>query len=285
MRRTQERTSHHARRPVRSGRVSEQQRTAAARRAATPHPAGAAAQAREASALPWLVLIPGTLCDRRLFAAQARALRGRARVRCVDLHGLDADVGAWAERLLQRLPPRFSLAGFSLGGLLALELLRRAPERIERLALVASNAEPGNRRAQRRSRQQRAAWRDGGAGAVVGRLMPVYLPVPRQRARHAPLIHGMAGATPGAAARAQFAWAALRPSGHAAMAAHTAPLLVVSGADDALCPRAQQQRLLATRPDARWLELRRCGHFIPLERPRQLSRLLAQWLAAPPRGV
>jgi pimeloyl-ACP methyl ester carboxylesterase len=183
------------------------------------------------------------------------------------------------------LPPHFSLGGFSLGGLLALELLRQAPERIERLALVASNAEPASRRAQRRSRQQRTAWRDGGAEAVVDRLMPVYLPVRRQRARHAQLIHRMAGATPDTAARAQFAWAALRPSGHAAMAAHATPLLVVSGADDALCPRTQQQRLLATRPDARWLELRRCGHFIPLERPRQLSRLLAQWLAAPPRGV
>lgn len=270
---------------MRPGRLAAQQRATVARRAAAPHPAREPARAEEACALPWLVLIPGTLCDRRLFAAQARALRGRARVWCVDLHGLEMEVGAWAERLLQRLPPRFSLAGFSLGGLLALELLRRAPERVERLALVASNAEPGSRRARLRSRQQRATWRNGGARAVVDRLMPLYLPVPRQRARHAPLIHRMAGATPGAAARAQFDWAALRPSGHAAVAAHAAPLLVVSGADDRLCPRAQQQRLLATRPDARWLELRRCGHFIPLERPRPLSRLLAHWLAAPPRGV
>jgi len=256
-----------------------------ARHAAGRHPTCEPGHAEKASALPWLVLIPGTLCDRRLFAAQARALRGQARIRCVDLHGLRDDVSAWAERLLRQLPPHFSLGGFSLGGLLALELLRQAPERIERLALVASNAEPASRRAQRRSRQQRTAWRDGGAEAVVDRLMPVYLPVRRQRARHAQLIHRMAGATPDTAARAQFAWAALRPSGHAAMAAHATPLLVVSGADDALCPRTQQQRLLATRPDARWLELRRCGHFIPLERPRQLSRLLAQWLAAPPRGV
>jgi len=284
VRRAQERPSRRSRRPVRAKGCAEPQRASTHRAAGSPATL-LPLEDEKVPHLPWLVMIPGTLCDRRLFAAQARALRDRARVWCVDLHGLERDVGAWAEQLLQRLPPRFALAGFSLGGLLALELLRRAPARVERLALVASNAEPGSRRAQRRSREQRAAWQHGGAEGVVDRLLPAYLPVPRQRARHAPLIRRMARATPGAAARAQFDWAALRPSGHAALAAHAAPLLVVSGAADAFCPRAQQQRLRATRPDARWVELRRCGHFIPLERPRPLSRLLTHWLAAPPRGV
>ena len=236
------------------------------------------------------MLIPGTLCDAALFQRQRLALRAHAQVWCADLHSLGdpvdrhRDVGAWAEALLRALPPRFCLAGFSLGGLLALELLRRAPERVERLALIASNAEAAGRRARRRGQAQHVWWQQGAGRAVVRRLAPLYLPVLRRRAQHAPLIQRMACRTPDAAALAQFDWAAARPSGHAALAAHSAPLLVVSGADDRLCPRAQQQRLLATRPDARWVELRRCGHFIPLERPRQLSRLLAQWLAAPARG-
>lgn len=235
---------------------------------------------------PCLVLIPGTLCDARLFAAQARALRAQARVWCADLQPLgDGGVDAWAAALLRVLPPRFCLAGFSLGGLLALELLRRAPERIERLALIASNAEAAGPRARRRGQAQRRAWRQGGATAVLRGALPLYLPVARRRALHAAVIGAMAARTPTAAALAQFDWAACRPAGHAVLAAHTAPLLVVSAADDALCPRAQQQRLTAARADARWVELRRCGHFIPLERPRQLSRLLAQWLAAPARGV
>jgi pimeloyl-ACP methyl ester carboxylesterase len=239
---------------------------------------------------PWLVLIPGTLCDAALFQAQTRALRMHARVWCADLHGLGGlgersdDVRVWAEALLRVLPPRFSLAGFSLGGLLALELLRRAPERVERLALIASNAEAAGRKARHRGQAQRVGWQQGGAAALVRRLVPLYLPVSRRRAQHAPLIERMAGRTPTSAALAQFDWAARRPGGHTVLGAHPAPLLVVSAADDRLCPRAQQQRLHASRPDARWVELRRCGHFIPLERPRQLSRLLAQWLAAPPRG-
>ena len=248
---------------------------------------------------PWLVLIPGTLCDAALFQAQTRALRMHARVWCADLHGLGGSgrsggsggwgegngaVGAWADALLRALPPRFSLGGFSLGGLLALELVRRAPERVERLALIASNAEAAGRKARHRGQAQRVGWQQGGAVALLRRLAPLYLPVPRRRAQHAPLIERMAGRTPTSAALAQFDWAARRPGGHTVLAAHPAPLLVVSGADDRLCPRAQQQRLHASRPDARWVELRRCGHFIPLERPWQLSRLLAQWLAAPARG-
>ena len=242
---------------------------------------GAAAGGAPEGSRPHLVLIPGTLCDRRVFDAQARALRGVARVWRAELQGLD-DVGRWAERLLRRLPPRFSLAGFSLGGLLALELLRRAPERVERLALIASNAEAGSRRARHRSRAQRVRLQRGGTSAVVRALLPGYLSVARRRARHGPLIRRMAGDTPAAAARAQFDWAAQRPAGHATLAAHTAPLLVVSGADDRHCPRAQQQRLRAARPDAQWLELRRCGHFIPLEQPAALGRALAHWLALPP---
>ena len=269
----------HTRRARKPGRHRRQLRPLSAGAAPLPVGTGAARQR------PCLVLIPGTLCDRRLFEAQARALRTQARVIRVDLRRLDEGVDAWAAALLHRLPLRFSLAGFSLGGLLALELLRRAPERVDRLALIASNAEPASRRAQVRRRAQRVLLERGGTAAVVRALLPSYLEVPRPRARHGGLIERMAQATPAESARAQFDWAASRPDGHAGLAAHTAPLLVVSGADDALCPRAQQQRLLATRPDARWLELRRCGHFIPLERPRQLSRLLAQWLAAPPRGV
>ena len=91
------------------------------------------------SGLPCLVMIPGTLCDSRIFARQKRALRGIADVRLVDYDDLSPKRD-WAGSLLARLPPRFSVLGFSLGGLWALELLRQAPQRVERIAMVASNA-------------------------------------------------------------------------------------------------------------------------------------------------
>ena len=79
------------------------------------------------SALPCLVMIPGTLCDGRIFAHQRRALRGIADVRMVGYDELGR-VHDWAEALLARLPQRFSIVGFSLGGLWALELLRKATD-------------------------------------------------------------------------------------------------------------------------------------------------------------
>ena len=99
---------------------------------------------------PVLVLFPGTLCDSRLFTRQARSLRPYARVISASYADL-REMDCWLTRLLRQLPPRFSVAGFSLGGLIALEVLRRVPERIERLALIASNAQAGSVAGARRS--------------------------------------------------------------------------------------------------------------------------------------
>lgn len=227
---------------------------------------------------PCLVFIPGTLCDRRLFRRQARALRGQARVVTLEYRRLRAD-RSWLDAALRALPQHFSLAGFSLGGLWALELLRRAPERVQRLAMIASNAEAGSRRGARRNRALWRLWRGEGAASVARQVKPAYFHHPAQRRRHATLVRAMALATPAPAARAQFDWAARRPSGLPVLAASKQPLLIVSGANDGLCPRRLQQRMHAARSDgARWVELPRCGHFVPLEQPSRLTRLLADWL-------
>lgn len=234
---------------------------------------------------PCLVLIPGTLCDQRLFARQVRRLRSRANVMTLDYRQLRAD-RPWLEQALARLPERFALAGFSLGGLWALELLRRAPERVQRLAMIASNAEAGSRRAQQRNRALWRLWRSDGAATVARHVKPAYFHHPATRRRHARLVREMALATPPRAARAQFQWAAQRPSGLPVLASTQQPLLIVSGAHDGLCPRRLQQRMVAARgPAAHWVELPRCGHFVPLEQPARLTQLLAQWITEPaPQG-
>lgn len=223
-------------------------------------------------------MLPGTLCDERLFARTARALRSVARVRALgyrELRGPD-----WCDSLLARLPERFMLAGFSLGGLWALELLRRAPGRVQGLALVASNGEPASRSGWRRSARLWRDWRSAGAAAVARGLKPQYFHHEHQRRRHARLVREMAEATPARAARAQFDWAARRPAGLPTLARSGVPLLVVSGAADRLCPPRLQRRIVAVRPDARWVELPRCGHFVPLEAPAALGRALGHWLQA-----
>ncbi len=202
-----------------------------------------------------------------------------ADLRALDYAGLDR-AGAWLDRLLGELPEHFSIAGFSLGGLWALELLRRAPQRVQRLALIASNARPASGHARRRSASQWRVWQSQGPAAVARGAKPAYFHHPSQRQRHGPLVRAMADGTPRQVARAEFAWAAARPDSLPALHDFGGPLLLVSGEHDRLCPAAWQREMLQAQPAARWLELPRVGHFVPLEAPGRLSLALRQWLQA-----
>ena len=228
---------------------------------------------------PTLLLLPGTLCDARIFRHQCRVLRDVADLRALDYARLDRS-GAWLDRLLGELPEQFSVAGFSLGGLWALELLRRAPQRVQRLALIASNARPASGHARRRSASQWRVWQRQGPAAVARGAKPAYFHHPSQRQRHGPLVRAMADGTPRQVARAEFAWAASRPDSLPALHDFGGPLLLVSGEHDRLCPAAWQREMLQAQPAARWLELPRVGHFVPLEAPGRLSLALRQWLQA-----
>ncbi len=229
------------------------------------------------SALPVLVMIPGTLCDARIFAHQQRALRGVARIRIVAYDRLQR-VEDWADRVLADLPPRFSLAGFSLGGLWALELMRKAPRRVERLAMVASNAHGASAAGRRKSAWLWKMWRAIGPAGVARHVKPGYFHHANKRQQYARLVHDMAMRTPAKAAAAEFRWAAMRPDGHALLARFDGPVLLVSGASDKLCTPAMQRAMLRAQPAARWLQLNRVGHFVPLEAAPQLSDALRHWL-------
>ncbi len=226
---------------------------------------------------PTLVMIPGTLCDERVFRRQKRALRGLAEVVVLDYRKLDR-LDAWAPQVLRSLPPRFSVAGFSLGGLWALELLRLAPERIERLAMIASNAQAANAPGKRKSEHLRHLWCERGPSAVARQVKPAYFHHERCRRQHASLVHDMAIKTSRKAAFAEFAWAATRPDGRAALSSFGGGLLLVSGAKDRLCPPLWQRAMLAAQPRATWLELPRVGHFIPLEAGGRLNQALIGWM-------
>jgi pimeloyl-ACP methyl ester carboxylesterase len=225
-----------------------------------------------------LVLIPGTLCDARIFKRQVVALRRRWQVIVLDysrLRGLDD----WPQQVLRSLPERFFLAGFSLGGLWALELLRRAPLRLKGLAMIASNAEAGSRLGQRRGADLWRLWRRAGPDSVVGKVKPDYFHYRPIRTRNSRLMRDMARSTDARAARSEFDWAAHRPNGLGLLAKFDEPLLIVSGAQDRLCPRNLQQRMAEAQPKAKWVELLRCGHFVPLEKPVALTNALSHWLS------
>jgi pimeloyl-ACP methyl ester carboxylesterase len=223
-------------------------------------------------------MIPGTLCDARVFKRQKMALRGVAHIKVIEYNRLLVDMDQWACALLRTLPPKFSVAGFSLGGLCALELLRRAPQRIERVAMIASNAKGASAAGLRNNSRQKRTWRRQGPEQIVNQVMVRYFHHKQQSRRHAQLVRDMALGTGCKAAFAQFAFAARRPDGHTVLSSFDGPLLVVSGAKDRLCPPQWQQAMVAAQASTQWIELPRVGHFIPLEAPSRLNDALLQWL-------
>lgn len=233
-------------------------------------------------------MLPGTLCDARVFSRQKHALRHVAKVLVVDYRHLarqshDKSGGGWLSRLLTTLPAKFSVAGFSLGGIYALEMMRQAPERIERLAMVASNARAASPKGLRNSVQARRLWQrrtGGGPDAVLTRNLPNYFHHKVARQKHTALLRSMASNTSSAVAIEQFLWAGTRPDGLQVLSDFSGPVLIVSGEKDVLCPPAWQAAMLDAQPRARWVSLPRVGHFVPLEAPAQLTHALARWLQA-----
>jgi pimeloyl-ACP methyl ester carboxylesterase len=230
-----------------------------------------------------LILVPGTLCDQRLFAALARRLRPAVSVQ----------VARWRDLLGVREPSwwrqaaPFSLLGFSLGGIWALQRLQagladRTPPPVERLALVGSNADgAGRQHRRRRQEQQRLLQRRGTAGLAKAAKGHYFAGRPtRWQAR---LVLDMARRTPASTARKQMRLAAQRSDTLEALAAFPGPVAVLSGLHDRLCTPGQQQRMQAARCDALAQAWVRCGHMIPLEAPGRLALAIQRWLAQTPR--
>ena len=110
-----------------------------------------------AESLP-LVLVPGLTCTARLYAPQIVALWRYGPVTVAD-HRRDADIKAIAARILKDAPPRFALAGLSFGGYIAFEMMRQAPTRIAKLALLDTSARPDTPEQTRGAQRRRSPWR------------------------------------------------------------------------------------------------------------------------------
>lgn len=227
--------------------------------------------------VPTLV-IPGLLCDARLFAAQMPALRRHGEVLFAE-HRRQASIAQIASDALDAAPERFNLIGLSMGGYVAFEILRRAPERVVRLALLVTTAAPDGPE-QKRGREALIERAEAGRfDEVVETLSRRFvteesLARPEIRAT----IAAMAEATgPDAFVRQQRAIMA-RPDSRPDLARIPCPTLVMAGEMDALMLRSAGEEMAERIPNAGLAQLRGCGHLPPLERPEETARLLDGWL-------
>jgi pimeloyl-ACP methyl ester carboxylesterase len=232
------------------------------------------------SALPPLVLLPGLLCDGALWRAQVDGLAGRAECRVADFTSQDT-MAAMAESVLAMMPGHFALAGLSMGGYVAFEVLRRAPERVARLALLGTSARPDTPEQLSRRRGLIALARKGNFKGVTGQLLPLLLhPGRLDDEALATEILAMAGRVGREAFLRQQAAIMSRPDSRPDLVRIACPTMVLCGRQDALTLPAWHTEIAAGIANARLVMLEDCGHLAPMERPTEVSAALADWLAA-----
>lgn len=226
-----------------------------------------------------IVLVPGLLCSPRLYAEQIPALWRFGSVAIVD-HARDDRMSAIARRLLAHAPPRFALIGLSMGGYVAFEVLRQAPDRIVKLALLDTTARPDlPEQSEQRGRQIELAER-GRFGEISNLLFPRFVAAARHtdEALRA-TVRTMAEETGAAAFVRQQTAIIHRPDSRPGLGAIRCPTLVLVGQDDALTPPDRAAEIAAAIPNARQIVVPDCGHLSTLERPEAVTRALTEFLA------
>ncbi len=227
-----------------------------------------------------LVLLPEMMCDARMWRAQAEALSAERAVTIAPTH-LGASVGEVAAQVLDAAPRKFAMAGLGLGGVVAQEVLRRAPERISRLALIATDALA-------ETPQGAAAREDGIIKARSGRLADAVAELPVcaalapgvTRPEVQRLVHQMAARLGAEVFVRQSRLMQRRPDQQRALSQLKVPVLVLGGAADTAYPVKRQAFLAELVASARVEVIEAAGHMAPLEAPDAVTGAMRAWLAA-----
>ena len=227
---------------------------------------------------PFLLLLPGLLCDDVVWRDQVNALSTKVDSTIADFSSFSS-LTDMAEAALELAPKRFNLAGHSMGGRVALEILRLAPERVDKLALLDTGVHPRRKgEAKKRRELVDLAYADG-----MGALADVWLPPMVHPDRHDDaLLMGMLRdmvlrATPDQFAR-QVTALLNRPDASAQVADIRCPTLVACGRQDAWSPLEQHQMIAQVIPHARLEVIENSGHMSTVEKPDAVTDALLRWL-------
>jgi pimeloyl-ACP methyl ester carboxylesterase len=224
-----------------------------------------------------ITLLPGLACDAELWREQVAALSPRRPVQVSDVHSRFAGLAQMASALLAEHSGELVLCGTSMGGILALEIVRQAPQRVKALALLACSARPDTPELIQLRSDAIALFEQGRMREVLQAnaffafdaahakaLAPRYLAM-IERAGAAQLI---------AQNRAIMA----RPDARPRLPQIAAPTLVVCGESDVMTPPECSREMAALIPRARLELLPRCGHLLTWEQPARVNALLLDWL-------
>lgn len=234
--------------------------------------------ATAAMALPPLVLLSGLLCDAALWRHQVQTLADAAEIHVPELTAEDS-AGACARRVLAEAPEQFALAGLSMGGAIAFEILRQAPDRVTRLALLNTTARPDSIEKTRLRQDLIDLARRGEFKGVTPRLLPRLVHADRLTD---PVLTGAVLAMAERVGRDAFLRQQRllmnRPDSRHDLSLIHCPAVVICGREDALTPLAESAEMTEKMPRAALVVIEECGHLSPLERPQAVSAVLRYWL-------
>ena len=230
-----------------------------------------------------LVLLPGLLCDEEVWREQTSALAGIAECTVAD-YGMADSIGGMAEGVLASAPGRFAVAGHSMGGRVAFEIVRRAPERVTRLALMDTRmqakaaGEAGEKEAAGRYELLEIARTRGmramGEKWVQGMVHPSRL----DDARLIGAILDMFGRKTPDIYAAQIQALLNRPDASPVAPGIRVPTLVLCGREDAWSQVLWHEEMARVIPNARLEVIEKCGHMATMERPAEVARAMRAWL-------
>ena len=227
-----------------------------------------------------LVLIPGLACTAEMFAPQVAALSPLRPVTVAST--LEGDsMARMAAAILRDAPPRFALGGVSMGGYIALEIMRQAPERVERLALLDTTARP-DAPEQTAQRQALIARAEAGQLEAIMREIAPRLLHPLHKADQSLIdIQVRMGLDVGPAGFVRQQRAIIgRDDSRPDLPGIRVPTLVLVGDRDPLTPPIRSREMADALPDACLVVVADCGHASTLEQPAAVNKALAEWLAA-----
>jgi pimeloyl-ACP methyl ester carboxylesterase len=230
-------------------------------------------------ARPTLVLLPGLLNTRRVFAHQIDALADTVDIVVPELWHHDS-LGDMADAVLTAAPERFALAGFSMGGYVAFEILRRAAPKVERLALIDTQAAPDSPEATARRRAFLAQTHIGRFHGVQPSLLPqiVHSSHLGDPAITQPILDMAREIGAEGFVRQQTAIMG-RPDSRPLLVEIEVPTVVIVGRHDQATPLVRSQEMAADIATSRLVVLEDCGHMTPLEKPADVTAALRRWLA------
>jgi pimeloyl-ACP methyl ester carboxylesterase len=229
-----------------------------------------------AAPLP-LLLVPGLGCSARLYSPQIDALWRFGPVTVAD-HTRDETMDGIARRILKDAPPRFALAGLSMGGFISFAIMRLAPERVDRLALLDTNARADVPERSAEREKFIAMAQAGKFAEVNAALTPRYLHPNHRGEAFRSIVDAMAEDVGAEGFIRQQRAIMSRPDSRPMLPSIKCPTLVLVGDSDAATPPDLSKEMADAIPGAKLVIVKECGHLSTIEQPAAVNAAMAGWL-------